>query len=64
MKRYKEMSPDKRDAMILEAVAANVSFEGHNVSAQRFLDEAVQIRKRHVGATVVEQSDAQKLSKV
>ena len=62
MKRYQEMDPDQRDAMILEAVAANVSFEGHDLSSQQFLDEAVQIRQ-HRGATVLEKPDHQKLSK-
>ena len=63
MKRYQEMDPDKRDVMILEAVAANVSFEGHDASAQRFLNEAVQIQQRQVGATMEKKSNRPELSK-
>ena len=46
MKRFKEMHPDKREIMILRAVASNISLEGHDDEAQRFLDRADNLEKK------------------
>ena len=40
MKKFEEMPPLERKAMILRAVASNISFEGHDDVARQFLNRA------------------------
>ena len=44
MQKFKNMHPTQRKIMILKAVASNISFEGHNKIAKRFIEESEKLK--------------------
>ena len=53
------MDPDEREIMILEAMVANISFEGHDGVTKQFMDKAAKIRLRRAETAAGEISDHQ-----